>query len=139
MQFAHLPPYGWLLILCVLSLLLYRYSRLLFNMVFFVLLGMAWQSWHCQGLLSQQLASDDIGKDITVLGVVSGIPVCDTEHCQFQLATERVNSQAKSQVLQIGWYHIKKPVIVGQRWRFVVRLKPPFGSLNPGSFDAQSW
>ncbi|MCK5334663.1 MAG: DNA internalization-related competence protein ComEC/Rec2, partial [Gammaproteobacteria bacterium] len=37
------------------------------------------------------------------------------------------------------WYYTKTQLKPGQRWQFVVRLKPPSGFQNPGGFDYEAW
>lgn len=143
MQLTKLPNF-WLLGcvglgLFVVCLSLCSWWRVLVLMGGWFLLGMAWQARHCEELLRERLAADLIKRDIKVTGVISGIPVCDKEHCQFQFTTEAMHGERRQRTLQLSWYQVPKPVQVGERWEFIVRLKPPFGSLNPGAFDAQAW
>ena len=41
--------------------------------------------------------------------------------------------------IQLNWYQPSKIPKNGETWRFVVKLKPPHGSLNPGGFDYESY
>ena len=40
--------------------------------------------------------------------------------------------------VKLNWYYGTK-VKAGERWQFLVRLKPPHGFMNPGGFDYEGW
>ncbi|MGB5830383.1 MAG: DNA internalization-related competence protein ComEC/Rec2 [Thiohalocapsa sp.] len=42
-------------------------------------------------------------------------------------------------VVRLSWYGDSPPLWAGERWRLVVRLKPPHGFVNPGGFDYERW
>lgn len=41
--------------------------------------------------------------------------------------------------LRLGWYHAEDTPRLGERWRFVARLRRPRGQRNPGTFDYAGW
>lgn len=41
--------------------------------------------------------------------------------------------------MRLSWYFPEQPVKSGQCWSFMVKLKRPQGSLNPGGFDYERW
>lgn len=42
-------------------------------------------------------------------------------------------------VVRLSWYRPKAAIAVGDRIEIVVRLKRPWGALNPGAFNYRSW
>ena len=63
---------------------------------------------------------------------------------RFAFAIDDSGDQLPDRVL-LSWYRGRGedaplPVVqAGERWRFVVRLKRPHGSANPGGFDYEAW
>jgi competence protein ComEC len=93
------------------------------------------------------------GRDIVVTGVVAQLPRRLPEGMRFvfDVETATLDGQAAtvpSRIL-LGWYGGWQDEVLmlapyerltaGQRWRFVVRLKQPHGSLNPHGFDHELW
>jgi competence protein ComEC len=106
-----------------------------------------------QWRLADALPSALEGRDIVVTGVVAQLPrrlpegvrfVFDVESATLQGQRARVPSR-----IVLGWYGgVQDEVLMfapyaqlaaGQRWRFVVRLKQPHGSVNPHGFDHELW
>lgn len=97
-------------------------------------LGLFWQGWHCNGLLGKELGLDEEGNKRVVVGRISDIPVCDTNHCTFNFV---VNSDRRK--FRLSWYGLERPLHVGEAWSLVVRLKRVHGTMNPGGFDLEAW
>ena len=108
-------------------------------------LGFAYAAAHATWRMADELAFEDEGSDITVVGVVASLPVRLERGVRFELDVERVVApgvHVPSRVL-LGWYS-RDPgsddaVEPGERWAFTVRLKRPHGTMNPGGFDFEAW
>jgi competence protein ComEC len=93
------------------------------------------------------------GRDLVVTGVVTQLPRRLPEGVRFAFDVEQARLQGERVVVPsrvlLGWYgglHDEvlllapyEALAAGQRWRFVVRLRPPHGSLNPHGFDTELW
>jgi competence protein ComEC len=117
------------------------------------LLSASYATFSAQSILDSRLQSDVIGKDVIVEGVIATIPQQQQDRWRFYLLVKKAHltqkqSATKRQInlngkLKLNWYHRKgkthKPLQAGQTWRFQVRLKPPNGFMNNGSFDYEKW
>lgn len=105
-----------------------------------------------QHYLSDELARDWEGRDVTVIGTIDSLPYAFAQGMRFNLAVERVvqpdaAAGAVPQRLALSWYSAQgmpggpqatalKP---GERWQFNVRLRRPHGNANPYGFDYEAW
>ncbi|WP_415035228.1 DNA internalization-related competence protein ComEC/Rec2 [Azonexus sp.] len=116
------------------------------------LIGVAWTSWRAEERLQDALATPWEGRDVAVQGVIAGLPQATARGLRFELRVENIltpevlTPEARlPQRLQLNWYAPRgagaalPEIMPGQRWRFVVRLKKPHGSANPGGFDYEMW
>ena len=120
--------------------------------------GLLALSFALTGLRAQWRLADALpaaleGRDVVVTGVVAQLPRRLPEGVRFVLDVESATLQGQrvrvpSRVV-LGWYGgVQDEVLMfapyeqlaaGQRWRFVVRLKQPHGSVNPHGFDHELW
>lgn len=153
---AVLPAPGWLAGLGVAALLLFLPRRRSAALLGAALLGFVWAGCCAHWRLADALPAEWEGRDIEVLGVVDGLPQQFERGVRFTLVTERADASVPSRI-HLSWYrHIAAPddeegdeeaaapgalplPRAGERWRFVVRLKRPHGSLNPHGFDWEGW
>ena len=108
-------------------------------------LGFAYAAVQATWRMADELAFDDEGRDISVVGVIASLPVRLERGARFELNVERVVTpgvRVPSRVL-LGWYSSDLggggAVMPGERWAFMVRLKRPHGTMNPGGFDFEAW
>lgn len=108
-------------------------------------LGFAYAAAHATWRMADELAFDDEGRDIAVVGVIASLPVRLERGVRFELDVERIvapSVHVPSRVL-LGWYSGDPggdgAVQPGERWAFTVRLKRPHGTMNPGGFDFEAW
>ena len=153
-QQASLPESTALAVLCgaiaALSLasLLSPRLRLLFPVAAF-LFGFAWAG--AMGLLrlADELPLDDEGRDIRVVGVVSGLPSRFENGMRFDFSVEQAETKLPAHI-SLAWYRgwrreaeEESPgaleVHAGERWQLTVRLKRPHGNFNPDGFDFEAW
>lgn len=113
-------------------------------------LGFAWNARYAENRLNNILASELEGKDLIVEGRVAGLPQGGSEGTKFAFEIDRLFVHSESLVefpkrIYLNWQPAWRsadtiPVIVpGQRWELKVKLKRPYGSLNPFTFDFERW
>ena len=121
----------------MLTLLLWR-RFMAVQIAVAVMAGFLWSGWHAQGLLAQRLLPEQEGLDITLSGWVASLPVQDAEHTRFSFEVERaegVDAASFPRKLSLSWYDEAPSLRPGDYCHLVVRLKRPWGTLNPGGFD----
>ena len=100
--------------------------------------------------LADALPPEWEGEDIALVGVIDDLPQPSARSTRFAFAVERVETERAIVPgrLSLAWYaQVQKggaiepiPVMMaGERWRLVVRLKRPHGTVNPHGFDVEAW
>jgi len=113
-------------------------------------LGFAWNAYYAQSRLSNILPIEYEGKDLLLEGRVNALPQSSPSGAKFSfeveqafLGQERIESFPPQVYLswQPAWRNPQKvpEVMPGQRWKFKVNIKRPYGSLNPHTFDFERW
>ncbi len=108
------------------------------------LVGLAVGLGSAQARLAHGLDPAIEGRDITVIGTVTGIPDDQGRHTRFRLAVHGAESDGESvtvpAVVRLNWYGRDRPDIEpGMRWRLGARLERARGFANPGTFDYALW
>lgn len=108
-----------------------------------VVAGGLWAIWAAHGVLGEQLAPQEEGRDLTLTGVVAALPSFKERSARFEflLDTQSVrafNGAVPSRLL-LSWYDPPRTFRAAQRWQLTVRLKRPHGLMNPGGFDYEGW
>ena len=149
-QLAELPAFSVLLpLLAVLGIavLLKVFSsrpvvHSLLMSLLFVVAGASSVTIYGQHYLAHKLPESLAGREFLVEGLVQGIPVVDGEVQRFELVVEKIEHVDSAidlpRRLRLSWYYGRE-VNAGERWRVLVRLKPPHGFFNPGGFDYEGW
>jgi len=115
-----------------------------------LLAGALWGSAWGYSLLAERLPAALEGELLQVDGQILEPPQLRSfsrggQRQRFALQVDRVScpasiSQCPSRLGKILLsYYGDLQLRAGQRWRFTVRLKKPWGLANPGSFNFQSW
>ena len=145
-----LPGFGvmvCLTIIFVLSVVATWYTRqlalrLLFQHAGFLLAGTLWAVFQAQTYLNHRLPESLSGQDIHVEGVIVDIPRQMDQVQRFIFKVDTFGGTHRTQLfpkkLKLSWYYGEK-LNAGERWHFLVRLKPPHGFFNPGGFDYEGW
>ena len=104
------------------------------------IIGFAYAAGHATWRMADELAFDDEGRDIAVVGVVASLPVKLERGVRFEFDVHFATpiAHVPSRVL-LGWYNGDAALQPGERWAFTVRLKRPHGPMNPGGFDFEAW
>jgi competence protein ComEC len=152
------PQYG--LFICLLSSILGLVVVLLRNasiriryvaaIILAFSLGFAWNVHYAQERLGNILAHELEGKELLIEGRVAALPQSKSDGAKFAFAVDqilmgqqRVDSFPNRVYLswQPAWRDPEDipEIIPGQKWRFKVKLKRPYGTLNPHTFDFERW
>ena len=112
--------------------------------------GLAWNALYVENRLENVLAIELEGKELTLEGRVAALPQSNSSGAKF--AFEVDDSFSGKEVLKrfpkriyLSWQPAwRNPqaipeVIPGQRWKIRAKLKRPYGSLNPYTFDFERW
>ncbi|MBS34775.1 MAG: hypothetical protein CMO26_02485 [Thiotrichales bacterium] len=129
----------WIQFLPLAALLAIAAGRL--RLFGWVMLGFLSGELHVQHVLQTRLAPSQVSQDLCVQGVISSIPVVSRRATRFEFNVEQshtagVHYRGK---IRLSWYDRPQPLHASQRWRLVVRPKPPYGYANPGGFDYEKW
>lgn len=139
------PSWSSMILLFALLALAWRRGPRPVRLLPALLAGFAWAWWHgAMALSAAVIGPEHHGRDLQVVGRVSGLPRQDGRRLRFMLAPELVldgeQTLAVDALLRLNWFH-GRPALLrpGQRLLLRVRLKPPRGFSNPGGFDYEGW
>jgi competence protein ComEC len=115
-----------------------------------ILLGYTWAALLAHHALASQLAPQDEGRDLTVVGIVDSLPYRFEQGLRFNLLVERTETPGTTVPprIALSWYADRRgagdaglpdKLMPGERWRLTVRLQRPHGNANPGGFDYEAW
>jgi competence protein ComEC len=113
-------------------------------------IGFAYAATRADARLADALPSEWEGEDIMVVGIVDDLPQLSERGTRFAYAVERVETRGAivPSRLSLAWYAAQRKdgssdsvpaIAAGERWRLVVRLKRPHGTVNPHGFDVEAW
>jgi competence protein ComEC len=119
-------------------------------LLFGVACGLAYGQWWGTELLSQRLPASLEGELVIVEGRIMEPPQQRQfaagrrrQRFVFELSAPACPQAAEGCTPVLGRvllaYYGQQALQAGQRWRFTVRLKKPWGLANPASFNYQSW
>ncbi len=109
------------------------------------LLGFFYAAWRADLRLADKLPGLWEGRDVALLGRVSGLPETTPSGLRFILDVAQVSTPGAivPRRVQIGWFARQDepaPAIAGGDCiRLIARLHRPHANLNPGGFDYQAW
>lgn len=141
------PAWVWLAPVCVVLALWRRALAIPLAFAF----GFLWACGLAHLRLADRLAPEWEGRDIEVVGVISGLPVPGDRGVRFEFEVENAAAKLPRKIL-LSWYRtafvpsadapaapLDAGVHAAERWRFTVRLRRPYGNLNPHGFDYEAW
>ena len=126
------------------------YSRKILTILLCAALGFAWNARYAEDRLNNILSEELEGQDLTIDGRVIALPQSSSAGAKFAfevqqayLSGDRLEDFPERIYLswQPAWRNAQEipELIPGQRWKFKVKLKRPYGSLNPYTFDFERW
>ncbi len=141
-----------LLINCKYCLTYKPQITLILLIILLILLGILYSSFYAKQQLSYRFDEAFIGKNLLISGFVSSIPVTNEKAQRFEFiitkpgilrtdgtpVEQMIAAQKMPRKIRLSWYY-GRPVHAGEKWQLEVRLKPPRGFMNPGSFDYEAW
>ncbi|CDG82826.1 DNA internalization-related competence protein ComEC/Rec2 [Janthinobacterium agaricidamnosum] len=119
-----------------------------------LVLGFCWAALLAQFALAPQLAKEDEGQDITLVGTIDSLPYHFAQGVRFNFAVERVHGDTRAPArvpprIALSWYAGFRDTVAGatqvgdvqpgERWQLTVRLQRPHGNANPHAFDYEVW
>ena len=145
---AALPALVWALALVPVTVLGLKYRWLIPIATFGA--GFFWAAYCAELRMGEWLAPQLEGRDIEVVGVVSGLPAQGERGVRFEFELESgTRGERVPRRILLWWYRSMQPeaepallsgaVHPGERWMFTVRLRRPHGNLNPNGFDYEAW
>ncbi|MCW7538188.1 DNA internalization-related competence protein ComEC/Rec2 [Aquabacterium sp. A7-Y] len=122
-----------------------------------IVVGFGLTGAHAVLRLADRLPPQLEGQDLSVTGLIAGLPQRLSAGQRFRFEVEQAELAARPvalpRTLLLSWYasrfadgtrepvpsEAQPPLKAGQRWRLTVRLKQPHGSFNPEGFDHELW
>lgn len=110
-----------------------------------LVLGFVWAGWHGHQWLERSVPVELTGVEVTLVGVISGIPDHSPRRSRFGLAVEQVEApeemaaHLRPERLRVTLFPPEPVLAAGDRIRVTVRLRPPRGLHNPAGFDYGTW
>ena len=144
-QFHSLPSWPWLLLNIPLVLLLLRPRwRLWVGPLVAFAIGISWSALYAHWYLTDQFDLQLEGQDLLVQGVILSLPQLERQRARFEFKPYQASLDGQPVELRAGlrlnWYgSYPADLAPGQHWQLLVRLKRPWGMMNPGGFDYEAW
>lgn len=127
-----LPGPGWIFLLVLIAVLWHRQV-----VVLAFIFGLLWAGFQAQSHVNNRLSADLVGQDLLISGKIIDIPSVRERSIRFEFAPDATDFPDK---IRLSWYQMPADLPrAGERWQFQVRLKPPYGMMNPGGFDYEKW
>jgi competence protein ComEC len=156
-QQAELPGAGPLFMAAALAMLAHTWERTAPGplrhaapgaaLAAWALAGFGWAALHAHHRLADGLDPSLEGRDLVVVGVVSGLPERSARGWRFRFHVDAVadGSAGVPRQVVLAWFDPDEagvdtaaaPVRPAERWRFTVRLHRPHGTANPHAFDGE--
>lgn len=155
--FKVLPSLWWLICIPVISFIIVSLLRKAcpwpdrrreFGVLIFFLLGFGWALLYAHWTMSWTLPKKLEDKAITVTGTVASLPQIKEHMEKFIFKPLTINGHATLKLffvlsaktgIQLSWYNDYPQISVGDKWQLLVKLKRPYGFMNPGSFDYEKY
>lgn len=104
----------------------------------FLLIGVAWGCYSAIVAMDDRLDNRLDGQTIRIEGEVAGLPERSQQIVRFHFKNATAKDLKLPATIRLSWYQ-GQPVIPGERWQLLVRLKYPRGTVNPHVFDYETW
>ena len=123
----------------IIAALRYKYKNLFLTCLMALLLGFSWMHYNLSAYNSKSLHPELYNKRINIIATVTGIPEIYPSKIKFIVKVNQAMSQPSLQGARLLLTSYKKALIIkpqpGDKLSLEVKLKPPHGFNNPGSFD----
>ena len=141
-QFTQLPSLWWASALPVFAVAAWRWPVM--RLPLWAVVGLFWAVWRADLQLGPTWPAQAMRQDAVLSGYVASIPRVAPHSVRFHFHVDGASRRGQvlrdfPAVVRLSWYGAAPQLRPGQRWRLRVRLKPPNGFMNPGSFDYERW
>jgi competence protein ComEC len=140
-------------LVCLLIICLSRNSTIAKRLAIIGLLlsmGFAWNARYAENRLENILPVELEGKEFSLEGRIAALPQSHSLGAKFAFEVDHATSGREAldnfpRRIYLSWQPAwRNPqeipeVIPGQRWKLKAKLKRPYGSLNPYTFDFERW
>lgn len=142
LQFSFLPSFWVMALLPVIFSLCRFFSG--FRIIFTFLIGFCWALISVNSKIQQTLEPGIEGKQIIVRGIVASLPEIHNNHVRFLIKPDEIKNSKDQEytlpgLIRLSWYYNKVIPKPGESWQFQIKLKRPYGFMNPGGFDYETW
>jgi competence protein ComEC len=134
-QLAQLPSLPWLA-LCATAAVFTAYYR--YFIATFFCLGILWATLFAGLQLNDRLPAVLANVDTIITGKIIDLPEISDGLARFDVAVSDAPPGVPAKI-RLTWQAPDNALKAGQRWTFMVKLKQPHGTLNPGGFDYEQW
>ena len=136
--------------LVIFLILRFTYLKKLAVIGLLFVIGFAWNARYAENRLENILGTDLEGKEFTLEGRVAALPQSNPSGAKFTFEVEHASSGSEAinrfpKRIYLSWQlawrdpQVIPEMIPGQRWKLRAKLKRPYGSLNPYTFDFERW
>lgn len=143
---AELPSWPWLagVFLAFLTLLSGIRRQPAFGVLAAACFGFLWAACHGHWALQPGLDAELEGQELLLSGVIVSLPRQETRQVRFLFSLDTASFAGKAvtvpERVRLSWYNdYPAQLAPGQRWQLLVKLKRPWGMMNPGGFDYEAW
>jgi len=141
-QLPYLPPLALVALLPLAVLLLFKRSN--WRWPAWLLCGFLWSLLRADFMLSDRLDRQLEGRQLLVEGRVVSLPEKFTTVMRFDLQVDRLadangKDYQSPDTIRLNWYRSYPELRPGEYWRLHVKLKRPYGFMNPGGFDYEGF
>ena len=99
--------------------------------------GLILFAWHSTAVLDSRL--QDALEGDSMLAVVRIIDFPRMRGSSASFLAEPVDDRRIPRRVRLSWYKPPEALEIGDMWELELRLKPPRGTSNPGTFDYETW
>jgi competence protein ComEC len=124
------------LALLTAATLLLAYKR--YWLILFFCIGLLWASLFALWRMADQLPESAQNRDIQIEGYIASLPQQLDNRVSFDFVVTQPAEQFPEKI-RLNWYNPSQMPSAGQSWRLAVKLKAPYGLMNPGGFDYEAW
>lgn len=136
-HFFYIPSAKWLDIILLLIIIfnaLFQSNWQWLRLPIACALGFVWIISYASFHNSWTLSSDMEGKPMLIEGYIATIPMQEMQMTSFTFSLKKSHA-----LIKLSWRDNKKILKVGDEWQLFVKLKKPYGLMNPGGFDYEAW
>jgi len=143
MCIAKLIAIQWLLCAIIIGIFLIYFlpfkKKPLYIVWIAFFIGFSYANFRAHQLLHWHLSAKLINKPVHIEGYITSLPRISKYSSHFNFYMNRLNGNPVAVHIYLGWFGHYPVLQVGDRWHLSVKLKPPHGLRNPGTFNYERW